>query len=131
MARFVEKALPGRVLPFVFTQKSKSDLGWRFLAMVETGRFKICASTPATRTGTADLLRELKHCQAQVLDGPGRMLRWGVTDGTRDAETGAVVHDDLVLSAALCGVLEEQAWGIAASEVAVGEDVFDGMREVY
>ena len=28
------------VLPFVFTAISKSDLGWRFLAAVETGRYR-------------------------------------------------------------------------------------------
>ena len=40
LASFLDKALPGRVIPFIFTQKSKSDLGWAFLAIIETGRYK-------------------------------------------------------------------------------------------
>jgi hypothetical protein len=40
LASFLDKALPGRVIPFVFTSKSKSDLGWRFLGVIETGRYK-------------------------------------------------------------------------------------------
>ena len=30
----------GRVLQFIFSSKSKSDLGWGFLAVIETGRYK-------------------------------------------------------------------------------------------
>jgi hypothetical protein len=37
---FLDKALPRRVVPFIFSQKSKSDLGWGFLAVVETGGIK-------------------------------------------------------------------------------------------
>ena len=40
LASFLEKAFPGRLLPFVFTSSSKSKLGWDFLSVVETGRFK-------------------------------------------------------------------------------------------
>ena len=40
LSSFLESSIPGRVLPFVFTSKSKSDLGWSFLAVCDTGRFK-------------------------------------------------------------------------------------------
>ena len=131
LASFLEKALPGRVLPFVFTQKSKSDLGWRFMAIVETGRFKLPVPSALALAEDERMLSQLQHCQAQVLEGPGRTLRWGVPDGTRHAATGALVHDDLALSAALCAVLDEQSWGLASSEVAAAVNLFDGMREVY
>ncbi len=37
-------------------------------------------------------------------------MSWGVPDGARDAESGELVHDDLVISAALSAVLEDQDW---------------------
>ena len=40
LASFMEKSFPGRVIPFHFTGKSKSDLGWMFLAVIETDRYK-------------------------------------------------------------------------------------------
>ncbi len=40
LASFLAKAMPNLVLPFEFTQKSKSDLGWNFLSIVETGRYR-------------------------------------------------------------------------------------------
>jgi hypothetical protein len=40
LASFLEKSFYGRVVPVTFFSKSKSELGWRFLAIVETGRYK-------------------------------------------------------------------------------------------
>ncbi len=40
LASFLEASFPGRVIPFLFTGKSKSELGWQFLAVIETGRYK-------------------------------------------------------------------------------------------
>jgi hypothetical protein len=40
LASFLDKALPGRVIPFTFNAATKSKLGWDFIAMAETGRFK-------------------------------------------------------------------------------------------
>ena len=53
---------------------------------------------------------ELVFCQYAVMPGPAHLLRWGVPDGTRDPATGALVHDDTIMSAALCAVLDEQPW---------------------
>jgi hypothetical protein len=44
-------------------------------------------------------------------------MRWGVPDGRRDPLTGQPVHDDWILSAALCSLLDGEAWptgGLAA-----------------
>lgn len=137
LASFLEKALPGKVMPFVFSQKSKSDLGWSFLAVVETGRFKdhAPAAPPSAAGGGSGaqetFINQLRHCQAQVLPGPGRLLRWGVPDGTRDGVTGELVHDDLLLSAALCALLDKLSWGRAESAVVAGRSPLEGMREVF
>ena len=65
------------------------------------------------------------------MDGPGKRRRWGVPDGTRDEVTGELVHDDLLVSAAMCWVLDGQAWGLAESEVVEAFDPLEGMGEVF
>ena len=60
---------------------------------------------------------QAQHTQLEVLPGPGRLARWSVPEGTRHPLTGAPLHDDLVVSAALVAVLEEQPFGRAASQV--------------
>ncbi|MGB3329340.1 MAG: hypothetical protein WBA46_10330, partial [Thermomicrobiales bacterium] len=89
---------PGRieVVPFVFTRASKSQLGWDFLALIDGGRLKEYA-------GDGDAITRLYHRQLaattyEIASGPGAVLRWGVPE--RDG------HDDLVLSVALCAVLD-------------------------
>ena len=103
---FLEKALPGIVLPFTFTRSSKSTLGWSFIAMVETGRFKDYAPDPDDKL-QAKFTNQLKYCELEPLVGPDRAIRWGVPDGTRD-ENGDLVHDDLLISVALASVLDGQ-----------------------
>jgi hypothetical protein len=99
----------GGVIPFDFTSSSKSKLGWDFLGIVDSGRFQ----TYAAAAGDADAATfntELEFCQYEVMPGPGRLLRWGVPDGTRDPATAELVHDDALLSAALVAVLDAQPW---------------------
>lgn len=113
LSSFLEKSLPGRVIPYFFTQKSKSDLGWKFLAVIETGRYK-------EPVGMKTLFwQQAKYCQHQVLEGPGRIMRWGVPDGTRDEVSKELVHDDELISAALCAILDEQEWSIGGVPVIV------------
>ena len=42
-----------------------------------------------------------------------------------------MLQDDLVVSAALCGVLDKQVWGRGVSVVIEVEDIFEGMGEVF
>ena len=120
---FLSKAYPEIVQPFVFTQKSKSDLGWAFIAICETGRFKDYDCTaPAYEGSNLRLLQrtfehQLDFTALEVLPGPGRLARWSVPDGVRHPETGEPLHDDLILSAALIAALEDHPWGSAESAV--------------
>jgi hypothetical protein len=108
LASFLAKALPGRVLPFEFNTRSKSDLGWKFLAICETGRFKDYQARPGDE---AELFwMQVEYCQSEIVPGPERRMHWGVPDTLRDPATGDLVHDDLLLSAALCAVLDDQNW---------------------
>lgn len=109
LASFLQHAFGERVLPFVFSAQSKSDLGWAFLSLVETGRFKDWRDDGSPEQ--ALFRQQMTFCQMNVADGPGRLLRWGVPDGSRDPASGEPLHDDLLLSAALCAVLEKQPWG--------------------
>ena len=46
-------------------------------------------------------------------------MSWGVPEGTRDPASGDLVHDDLLLSAALCAVLDSQPWGSTSPALVV------------
>lgn len=88
------------VHPFVFSLKSKSDLGWSFVGAVESGRFKDYKDDgkPETR----HFWRQVKNCEYTVDVGPGRIMRWSVPERKG--------YDDLLVSAALVGYLEGLEW---------------------
>ncbi|MBP7228766.1 MAG: hypothetical protein KA988_06600, partial [Longilinea sp.] len=112
LAAFLGRALPGRVLPFLFNPATKSSLGWRFLAIIETGRFQEAdpqSCSPAQRALRERFLQQGCACTLQT-DGLQHSLRWSVPDSAQDPATGLPLHDDLLLSAALCAVLEDQPW---------------------
>ena len=80
--------------------KSKSELGWEFIALIETGRFKDYA--PPTHWAGA-----FRANGALPDRGPARardLIRWGTANGSG-------VHDDLLVSAALCAALDETPGG--------------------
>jgi hypothetical protein len=87
-------------MPFVFSAQSKSQLGWDFLALVEGGRYKEYAEDGESDTGL--FWTQVEACAAQVGDGPNRPLRWGVED--------AATHDDLLISVAMCALLDRVDW---------------------
>jgi hypothetical protein len=84
------------VTPFVFSSSSKSELGWKFLAIIGGGRFLDYKEDGAEDTRT--FWRQVAACDYTVRSGPGRLMQWSVAD--------ADVHDDHLLSAALVGALE-------------------------
>ena len=96
LASFLKRALGARVEPFVFTSKSKSDLGWGFLGICNSGRFFDYRDDgePEWR----QFWREVRSADYEVIEGPNKTMRWGVADPT--------IHDDLLISAALCAVLD-------------------------
>lgn len=110
LASFLGASLSRRpaiqVIPFVFTQVSKSALGWDFIALIDAGRFADYrddsgSGTPEARL-TARWWSELQETTYETAPGPGKLLRWSVP-----ANRG---HDDLVMSAALTAVLDQIDW---------------------
>jgi hypothetical protein len=104
LSSFLEKTFPGKVLPFVFNSSSKSKLGWDFIGIIETGRFKEYA--PADPL----FIEQLSFTMLEVQPGPAHLIKWSVPDGTRNPATGELVHDDLVLSAALVAIIDQEEW---------------------
>lgn len=105
LASFLRAALGDRVvIPFVFGLASKSKLGWDFLGIIDSGRYKDYA--PADDPEAQELSRlfwtQAAACTYEVRPGPGRLMSWSVPDPR--------THDDLLLSAALVAVLDEQDW---------------------
>jgi hypothetical protein len=147
LASFLAAALPpGVVLPFEFNSATKSQLGWDFLAIVDTGRWRDYAVSGGASADegalagddpeAATFWRELAFCQYEVRPGPGRLLRWGVPDGTRDPALPAGqsrVHDDTVISAALCAVLDAQPWyaDTGAATIIRAPDPLDALDEGF
>ena len=116
LTSFLDKAFPGRVLPFVFNSSTKSKLGWDFLADIETGRFKDYIEMDQQR---ATFNLQLSNCLMEIQPGPERRMKWGVPDGTRDTATNDLVHDDWIMSSALCAVLDGLEWPVGGPPVVV------------
>ncbi len=140
LASFLAGALGEEVvIGYEFNGPSKSRLGWQFLAVVDTGRFRDYDRRPLSADDSqqpiasglvkpeslpvdveqARFEQQLEFCQYEIAPGRGHSMHWGVPDGTRDPVTGELVHDDLLLSAALCAVLDEQEWHSASPALIV------------
>jgi hypothetical protein len=98
----LDRAFPTRVIPVKFTQSEKSEIGWRFLATIETGRFRDQEPNETVRLQYA-------MCRSEILPGPQKTLRWGVPDGSRGPDS-ALVHDDYVMADALVAILDKLDW---------------------
>jgi len=122
LAAFLADKLGSKVLPFEFSQVSKSDLGWSFLSIIETGRYKDYYPLDP------EMSLQLEYCQYVIMDGPGKIMRWSVPDGTRDVATGDLVHDDCVLSAALISLLDQETWGTGESQVIKSKDILEELK---
>jgi len=133
LSSFLERSLPGRVLPFTFNAASKSKLGWDYLGVVDSGRWREPQldgeRQPEQARWQAQFFAQLAASQFQVGSGPDQRLRWGVPDGTRDTASGEPIHDDWVLSAALCACLENLDWSpTSPSFIIPGSDPLTGME---
>jgi hypothetical protein len=151
LSAFLSRAFPGRVIPFTFNSSSKSKLGWDFLSIVDTGRWKEgthpepqgyeppgTTFSPAADNAAAHhalkqlFFQQLAHCQYEIQPGAEQTMRWGVPDGTRDPDTGEPVHDDLVISAALSAVLDRQDWSPALPTAIIpGRDPLEEMDKGF
>ena len=120
----LDKAFPGRVVAVKFSQQVKSEMGWRYLAIIETGRARDCCLTDKVRA-------QYDACQAEIMPGPGKNLRWRVPEGARGAD-GELVHDDALLADALVAELDRMDWSVSTEAKTVrAEDPLVGMDGNY
>jgi len=120
----LDKAFPTRVIPVKFTQLVKSELAYGFLAIINTGRFRDCVPSPETD-------RQYAACEAEILPGPGKHMRWGVPDGRRD-ENGLLIHDDIPVTDSLTSILDKLDWSVrTAPLIAPVEDPLKSMDTAY
>jgi hypothetical protein len=61
VASFLKEALGSRVVPFNFTSKSKSELGYALLTAVNSGRLKLHAPDASPEYG--EMLHQLEICR--------------------------------------------------------------------
>jgi hypothetical protein len=92
------------VVPVKFTAKLKSELGYGFIGIVESGRYR------EYHPFDEKLRRQLEYCRSEIVQGPAKSMRWGVPDGTRDAASGEFVHDDDLVTGAMCTLLDRMEW---------------------
>ena len=114
----LDRAFPRRVIPVRFNRQAKSEIGWRYLAIIETGRVRDCCPSDAVRA-------QYQACQSEILPGPGTTLRWGVPEGMRGPD-GELIHDDYLMADALTAVLDRLEWH-ARTDVATSEG-YDPLR---
>ncbi len=107
LSSFLAASLGDKVIPFEFNLATKSDLLWRFLAIIDSGRYKEFAGN------SAEFWEQVSLCEFEIIEGPQKRVKWGVPDGTRSPITGELVHDDLLISAALCAILDQQDWSVS------------------
>lgn len=104
LASFLARALGDKVTPVEFSPNVKSDLGWDFVGLVETGRYQDYLDDQAP--DTRQFWYEVEACSYSVAPGPGKRLRWGVFESPAYDGLIARGHDDLLISASLCTVLD-------------------------
>jgi len=124
LCSFLSAAFPDKVLPFEFTSRSKSNLCWNFLGLCDSDRFKdhatpVDAAFQRVAVAQQEFWRQVQFCEFEILPGANKSVRWGVPDGSRDPATGELLHDDLLISAALLSVLDEQDWSIPAPTLVI------------
>jgi hypothetical protein len=89
VASFLRKELGSRIIPFTFTQKSKSDMGFELLSFVNSGRLRIYRQDGSSEY--RELMSQLEKARSQYR--PNQTMNFYV-----DPQEG---HDDFLISLAL------------------------------
>jgi len=121
----LDRSFPTRVIPVKFTSQGKSEIGWRLLSIIETGRFNDPA--PSDDLLSKSVRLQYSHCICEILPGPAKTLRLGVPDGTRGPD-GELIHDDHILADSLTAVLDRLEWYVHTdAQIVYALDPLDGM----
>jgi hypothetical protein len=117
---------PDMVRPLKFTAKLKSELGYGFIEMIDRGRNREYEPFPES------LRVQMNKCRSEIVPGPAKLMRWGVPDGTRDQASGELVHDDDLMTGAMCHILDGEEWGLSTGAVwTTPKDPLEEMDRAY
>lgn len=118
------KKYPTKTIGVKFTQQTKSEIGYAYLGIVDTGRLRDHCHTETVN-------EQYVNCTSEILIGPAKTMRWGVKDGTRGAD-GLLVHDDCILCDSLVTELDKLEWYVSAQTVVIEQpDVLEQMDHAY
>jgi hypothetical protein len=118
------KRYPSKTIPVKFTQQTKSEIGYAFLGMIETGRFRDC--DPSEKVA-----EQYANCESDILIGPAKTMRWGVKDGARNS-AGELIHDDHITADALTTQLDQLEWYVPAETAIIEQtDPIQEMDNAY
>ena len=110
------------VIPLKFTPKLKSELGYGFIGIIDSGRYREYEPFPES------LRKQMDKCRSEIVPGPAKLMRWGVPDGTRDRASGELVHDDDLMTGAMCHILDGEEWKTGMGAVwTTPKDPLEGM----
>jgi hypothetical protein len=117
-----------KVIPVQFTSAVKSSIGWDFLGIVGTGRYQDynLDNEPDTR----QFWYEATECEKEVGTGPNKLLKWGVWCTPRYNGLIAYGHDDLLIAAALCAILEKHLPVFAGQGTSATATFHDDMEDI-
>ena len=118
LSSFLVARFGSLVIPCLFTTRTKSNIGWGFIAIVEGGRYKDYANDQ--QEDTRQFWYEVDACDFEASSATS--LKWGVWETPSYDGLIAKGHDDLLISAALTAILDEQSWGIGDSAIVSAPD---------
>lgn len=121
LSKILAKSL---VLGVMFTSKVKSKMGYRLIAAIGSGRLKDYDLKEHDGGLAEQFQKEMEYAEYEIHPGPGKRMSWGVPDGKRD-ENGEIVHDDLLVGAAMFTELDDEEWpamGDKGTVIIQGED---------
>lgn len=115
------KKFPTKTIPVKFSQQTKSEIGYAFIGIIETGRFRDCCPSEFTA-------EQYANCESEILPGPAKTMRWGVKDGTRSTSTRELIHDDDILADSLVTQLDVLEWYVPAETTIIEQP--DALKEM-
>lgn len=117
------------VIGLKFTAQVKSNLGYRVLAAIDSGRLKNFADKNNRDALSGLFFKEMEYCRYEIKPGPQKHMAWGVPDGQFD-QNGEAVHDDLIIGASMFTELDGAVWPSTGGGEAVIIQGVDPLTEI-
>lgn len=111
IASYLSARFTGRVIKFVFTHRSKAEVGSKFVSLIESGKYGFFCDAASYST-TWLFMAQAAACTMEIAIGGSfdTTLKWGVPDNhTTPHPAGTIqTNDDVLVAAALVAVAEQE-----------------------